>query len=185
MDIFKIAKPDNERTEIEKEAANQRAKKVRLQILGQAVEEGKSLDEARLLADEVSLREKANIYNWYNVTPAEMYPAIIAHIQKAFEAYDQSDGIIRSQYYPAALALPDRAWQLALTPRDEVTKQANIDLRAEALELARVWFTELLHRALRWKAAGVESPILWPTEPPAAVAAPLGLHIEKDERYKL
>lgn len=123
--------------------------------------------------------------NWFNADPGKMYPAMVEFIQAQVAEGRQGDGIIRSKYYPDAQALSAEAWQLALIPRQEVTRKADIEARATALETARLWFTELLHRALRWQAAGMTDAKFWHTEPPAEAAAPLGLRIEKDERWRL
>jgi hypothetical protein len=122
--------------------------------------------------------------NWYTVAPGDLYPAAIEYIQGQLAAGNQGDGIIRNRYYQDAAALPAAAWQLALTPHDEVEAEDALT-RATALEIARLWFTELLHRALRWKAVGVEVPAIWGSEPPAAAQASLGLRIEKDEAWRL
>lgn len=184
MDIFEIANPDSERTEAEKEAANQRAERVRLEALGRAVDEGKPLDKARALAEETSVKEKSNIYNWYIVNPNQLYPEMVKFIRTQLVAGVQGDGIIRSEYYPAAQALPEEAWEMALITRQEFTELAEIEVRMRALEICRLWFTELLHRALRWQAIGANEKF-WHTEPPAEAAVPLGLHIEKDEAWRL
>lgn len=145
---------------------------------------GEIMDIFNIVTEDTQRNQREKERNWFIANPAELYPAAIAHIQDRLAAGDPGDGIIRSQYYPAAAVLPPRAWELALTPRAEVSAK-DIELRAQALEIARRWFTELLHRALRWKAAGVESPVLWATEPPQPAAAPLGLRIEKDEDWRL
>lgn len=142
------------------------------------------MDIFDIVTEDVERNQREKERNWYIANPTDLYPAAIAYIQSQLAEGKQGDGIIRSQYYPAAAALPVRAWQLALMPRSEVSAK-EIEVRAQALEIARLWFTELLHRALRWKAAGVESPVLWASEPPAAAIAPLGLRIEKDDDWRL
>lgn len=143
------------------------------------------MDIFKIATEDKERNKRQNERNWFNVDPATMYPAMIEFVQAQLAEGKQGDGIIRSQYYPAAQALPAEAWALALMPRDEVTRKADIEARANALEIARLWFTELLHRALRWQAAGMADGKFWHTEPPAEAAVPLGLRIVKDERWRL
>lgn len=143
------------------------------------------MDIFTLAKEDEERNKRQNEYNWFNVAPGEMYPAAIRFIQTQLIEGKQGDGVIRAQYYPAAEALPAEAWELALLPRDEVGNKKHIELRAAALETARLWFTELLHRALRWQAAGMKESKFWHTEPPTAATAPLGLYIQKDERWRL
>lgn len=143
------------------------------------------MDIFKIATEDKERNKRQNERNWFNVDPAELYPAMVEYIQAEMAKGRQGDGIIRSQYYPAAAALPEEAWKLALMPRDEVARKGDIEARRLALETARLWFTELLHRALRWQAIGMNEAKFWHTEPPAASAAPLGLYIAKDERWRL
>jgi hypothetical protein len=138
-----------------------------------------------IITEDTERNQREGERNWYTTNPNALYPAAIEYIQDQLDKERYGDGVIRSQYYPTAAALPAKAWSLAMIPRDEVTETTEVELRAQALELARVWFTELLHRALRWKAAGVESEAIWGSEPPAAAQAPLGLRIKKDDAWRL
>ena len=143
------------------------------------------MDIFKIAVEDTERNKRQNERNWFVIDPGEMYPAMVEFIQAQITEGKQGDGIIRSQYYPAAQALPAEAWQLALIPRQEVARKADIEARATALEIARLWFTELLHRALRWQAAGMADATFWYTEPPEGAGAPLGLRIEKDERWRL
>lgn len=117
-------------------------------------------------------------YVTYEIAPADLYPATVARIQEALADGGVPEELIdpapidpriapaqaAQAYMSQAAAIPADGWRLALLPRSEVTKQANINLRAQALELARRWYTRALHMA---------------------VGAPLGLHILLDEDYRL
>ena len=97
------------------------------------------------------------------VEPHKIYPPTIAHIMGVLESASPPDGALR-QEYDAALALPDEAWDYALAGAETADIDNARELRAQALEIARRWFTEMLHRA---------------------VGAPMHLHILRDERYTL
>lgn len=117
-------------------------------------------------------------YQVFEIAPADLYPATVGRIQEAIaggelpaELIDHNPADPRiapaqgaMQYMAEAQAIPNRAWSLADVPRDQITKQADVALRAQALEMARRWFT----RALQLAAGG-----------------PIGLHILKDEDYRL
>lgn len=83
----------------------------------------------------------------FEVKPAEIYPAALADLQSALEAHRAVDRAL-STYKAQAVQLPPEAWGLAFVPRDELTSQAAIVARAQALELARLWFTEYLHQSI-------------------------------------
>lgn len=91
------------------------------------------------------------------VDPADLYPATIAHIRDRLATSSIPDGALR-QEYDAARRVPDAAWDAALSPG-----AGNPD-RADALEIARRWFTEVLHQA---------------------VGRPMRLRITRDLTYKL
>ncbi len=92
---------------------------------------------------------------WYAIEPGKMYPAMIAEIQDVLatgRAVPASLALHRNE----AQALPEFAWGLALKPRSEFNgpEPAVTDLlklRAEALNVARRWFTEMLHTAIGYK----------------------------------
>ena len=88
--------------------------------------------------------------NRFEVVIGEMYPAILSHIQTCLENGVMGGGVIRDSYYPKAQALPSGAFDLALIPYAQATALPFEDreTRNAALELGRVWFTELLHRAI-------------------------------------
>ena len=99
--------------------------------------------------------------NRFDIDPAKMYPATIAHIVGVLEKQAMPDGALQ-QEYPKAAALPAAAWEAALVSKDECTPE-EIGVRAEALQIARRWFTEMLHRA---------------------VGGSLNPHFTKDEKYR-
>jgi len=86
----------------------------------------------------------------FEVVLDQMYPAMLGHIQECLTNGAKGDGVIRDQYYPQAQAMPAEAWELALTPFTEAVglPDAKQKQRNKALELARLWFTELLHRSI-------------------------------------
>ncbi len=86
----------------------------------------------------------------FEVVLDRMYPAVIDHIKECLNSGAKGDGVIRDQYYPQARNLPAEAWGLALTPFQEAVNlpDAQRQQRNKALELARLWFTELLHRSI-------------------------------------
>lgn len=96
--------------------------------------------------DTPAAREVAQAgYISFAVDPTKMYPAIVEHILLTLESKTRPDGAL-DKLYRDALALSARAWELALTPLDEVDA-IDLKMRAKALECGRKWFTELLHRA--------------------------------------
>lgn len=98
--------------------------------------------------------------DWYLVKPSEIYPATVARIVEAIqtpevvpaELIDNSptcllpDGVARS-YLTQAMMLPARAWDLTLLPVGLVPDEDRKP-RAQALELARHWFTEAIHNKI-------------------------------------
>ena len=98
----------------------------------------------------------------FEVEPREMYPEAIAHVVEATGG--PRPGGVLGTYWDRAKQLPPAAWELALRTRDECDAE-QLAARAEALEIARLWFTEMLHAAINHK--------------------PMGLHILKDELWRL
>ena len=143
------------------------------------------MDIFKIAIEDTERNQRQSERNWFVVDPGEMYPAMVEFIQAQIAERETNDGIIRSQYYPAAKALPAEAWKMALIPRQEMTRKTDIEARATTLEIARLWFTELLHRALRWQVAGMQDAGFWHTEPPGEAVAKLVLRIERDERFRL
>lgn len=54
-------------------------------------------------------------------------------------------------YLGRAMMVPQGAWEMALQPVSEEMSQENREARAEALEVARLWFTELLHMSVDYR----------------------------------
>jgi hypothetical protein len=108
------------------------------------------------------------------VAPKDLYSKTVAHIKavlkegKAPARYIDVGGEIRQnplvELYGRAVRVPEQSWDHALEPGDNYPPKARTN-RAEALEVARLWFKEVLHQQIDYK--------------------PLGLHITKDERYRL
>ena len=111
---------------------------------------------------------------FYAVDPAKVYPKTIAEIKRVLEQeelpprYIQSGGEIRDnpllRLFRMAKEVPVQAWDHALEPGDTYPPKAR-EQRRKALELARLWFTEVLHQETDY--------------------APMGVHVLKDERYRL
>lgn len=97
------------------------------------------------------------------VEPGEMYPATVDHIVTRLKVQARPGGAL-TVLYDQASQLPVEAWQWALRPLADCPAGAR-EARAEALEIARLWFTETLHQAVSQQA--------------------IGLHILKDETYRL
>lgn len=116
-------------------------------------------------------------YNWYAVDPAVVYPETVKRILDVLQSGELPQELVddkapveidpRSvarQYLAEARSMPEKAWEWSLTDRTEFKDPEQITARAAALELARRWFTQALH---------------------VAVGGSLGVHILKDERFKL
>ena len=82
----------------------------------------------------------------FTIDPNVLYPLSIQHIRETLAAHGKQTGVMAG-YLSTASMLPDRVWSLALTPANRV-EWPDRALRAQALELARLWFTETLHRAV-------------------------------------
>lgn len=104
---------------------------------------------------------------------SEVVPDLIAHIRAVLSGDDDADELIdrvpnpsispyaaRDMYVNWARALPDEAFDLALTPRQEFDNgDPRLQLRAEALTLIRKWFTRA-YKNLPNRAGG----IYWPKD---------------------
>lgn len=93
--------------------------------------------------------------------PADLYPAALAEVVRVVQTAERPSGALGLLYDRAQVlqTIDPDAYKRALTGKPGDSG------RAEALEIARLWFTELLHAAIDH--------------------APMGLHITKDEHYKL
>lgn len=125
------------------------------------------LDPLSIAIEETRANDQG--YVWYAVDPNEMYPETMEHILGVLSSAEPRNQVTTNllQYTFRAMALSaaePSAWGWALQPRASFTDARMIGMRAEALEIARLWFTEMLH---------------------AANNVPIGVHILKDERWKL
>ena len=102
---------------------------------------------------------------WYAVDPATMYPAMLDYIQGQVEQENRPGPSYLVGLYDWAKRLPGEAWAWARIPRQEVEGVEVVGLRATALEIARLWFTELLHAS--------------------SSTAKIGVHILADDRWRL
>jgi hypothetical protein len=109
------------------------------------------------------LTDRADDRQWFEVDPNEMYPRALAELQDAVKQRMPPSGALLL-YYSAATGLNDDAWRYAYLPLDKCPDYAR-PYRAAALELARLWYTEKLHRTIG--------------------SAPMGLRILRDRRWKL
>lgn len=101
-------------------------------------------------------------YRPVEVDPADLYPATIAHIRGRLATASVPDGALK-QEWDQALSIPTDAWEAALVDGSALTGSAR-EQRAAALEIARRWFTEVLHQA---------------------IGGPMQLKITRDLTYKL
>jgi hypothetical protein len=155
IDISKIARFDEERTVREQQAAVERALAEAELLLGEYL-----TDEMRASIEETTLLRHR--WSWYTVDPNDLYPAALAHVHTAL-GFDKPDGAL-AQEWDAGQMLPPDIWARAARESREDFDDEGLAARAAALEIARRWFTELLHKAN---------------------GQPIGLHIEKDERWRL
>lgn len=81
----------------------------------------------------------------FEVEPSEMYPAALDDLRREADS-SWFVSTARETYKQQAAQLPEEAWELALVPRGEVSSHAALVVRSQALELARLWFTECLHQ---------------------------------------
>lgn len=100
---------------------------------------------------------------WYVIEPKVLYPKMVAYIQDALvNKRHQSEGT--KFYYRQAKRLPVEGWIYALEDRSECPEEY-LSVRRQALEIARLWFTQLL-----WDEVGKQ---------------PIGIHILEDKKYRL
>ena len=100
---------------------------------------------------------------WYVVDPAVMYPLMISWIRERIKSSKPpEDGT--QIYYRTARTVDLQGWVHALLPKDETPAQYIQD-RATALEVARLWFTKMLHNKIG--------------------GGSMGLHILANDKYKL
>lgn len=98
---------------------------------------------------------------WFAVNPDRMFPAILSHIERAMKrgrswatrGLEPRSAMAVGTLLASALALPPNSWGLARKLPEEVG--ADRMHRARALEVARLWFTELLHAEIGYRKLGV------------------------------
>lgn len=115
---------------------------------------------------------------WFVVEPSYMYPAMITRIQQALQdkeavpaelidTHGNEEIDSRSaarQHMRDAKAVAQEGWQLCDAENSDMLADGQRKMRAQALEVARRWFT----RALKNRVDG-----------------PIGLHILNDPKYRL
>jgi len=113
---------------------------------------------------------------FFAVKPSEMYPAMLAHIKETLATGKPPDKYLDTKgtpnplvmYYDEAKRQSPEAWELAIVPYSQCGSLSADDKRTRnaALECARKWLTELLHRSIG--------------------GTPMGLHIlAEDKKFKL
>ena len=90
-----------------------------------------------------------------------MYPDMIDHIQEILfmgargrdflDKAGYTGTAIEKQYWRQAGRLPPSVWQMAKEAPVENMNPEHRQRRAEALTLARLWFTEMLHHAVNYE----------------------------------
>ena len=101
----------------------------------------------------------------YEITPDALYPAALAEVQAkialddaAYRAWtttlpEQTAMFLRT-LRTEAKRLPADSWALALQSKADVPAERHAD-RAAALEIARRWFTEVLHYQCGYELIGL------------------------------
>lgn len=104
-------------------------------------------------------------YQAVEVDPADLYPKTIAHIVGLVNSDAQVSGPLAIEL-ASARALPAEAWADALIARSDFddSQISELDQRRQALEIARRWYTEMLHQA---------------------IGGPISIRITRDLDYKL
>lgn len=87
----------------------------------------------------------------FQIIPSIAYPAVIAHVQDVLSGDDSVPEKGFENLIAMAKSVSYRGWALA---RDSLTldvttmSESDRRLRAQALEVARLWLTELLHQSI-------------------------------------
>ncbi len=82
---------------------------------------------------------------WYEIQAAALYPAMVQYVQKVV-AQGRCPNADVKVYFEQAKKLDPKAWEAALSPAQSCPADLK-DARAVALEVCRLWFTEVLHQA--------------------------------------
>jgi len=101
----------------------------------------------------------------FEVDTDRMYPEVIKEIYTRLKEKDMPEDKGLALYYRSAKKIDDSAWTWALQKK-ESTPVEKRGMRAEALELARLWFTKEIRLDIGEDKA-------------------LYLHLTKSDRYKL
>lgn len=117
------------------------------------------------------------------VDPAVMYPTVVKHVRErkhqsrvtmreALAGRVDPNAVVTPEFEQLHLRLQrisDEDFELALAPAQEVPKKKR-EIRAEVLEVARLWFQRQLHIEVN---AGRKKPL------------PIHIHIMADDRFRL
>jgi len=124
---------------------------------------------------EVEQRPQDSNVKWFCVAPSALYLTALTDLRVAAQENRPFRGILLT-YLRQAQRLPEEAWELAQKPasdfwlmeaplQDHIENERKVELRAQVLELARLWFTEHLHVSIGH--------------------IPMGLHILDDQDWSL
>ena len=110
---------------------------------------------------------------WYVIGWSVLYPTMIAHIRATLAQGDAGEpgGALRPLWIAARALLPTGAWELVGWEKERCDERQQA-LRAQALEVCRLWFTELLHREHSGK----------PDPQPGERMLAMGLSLKPDDR---
>lgn len=103
-------------------------------------------------------RDAGDDRTWFRCDPAVVYPEVIERIQEVIKSGELPQELVDNaspaeidprgvarMYLSRAKAVDAAGWKYALQAREKFTDPEKILLRAEALEIARLWFTQALH----------------------------------------
>jgi len=166
MNVLAYVDMDEARTEQDRRALEVRAANARAEAIAREIDRGAAPEVAQAAGDEERERVLAQPYTWYETEPHRMYPPTIAHILEQLQTKDRPGDRALRRFYDEARRMPAEAWLYALEPYSPGASEAYLLARAQALELARKWFSRELT---------------------LATGTRVGLHIKRDPegRYKL
>lgn len=106
--------------------------------------------------DQARTEAEADGRTWFTIDPDVVYPWTLARIAEALQGGETSP-TIRGSLLPRAARLPAEAWALAATDRELLADAtpAQLAQRAEALDIIRLWATELHHAAIGYGPRGL------------------------------
>ncbi len=189
LNVMELVAVNDARTEADRANGIAAAEKAQAAAVGAAVLAGKPAKDVQAAGEAALKAASENWRVWYEIEPDAVYPAAIAWLQKnainfaqlanqpdkelffaALNGDKAAAFIVQCRQFVPQNLLPllpvgDRAWALAMVPRQEFKGDANdLAVREAALECARLFVTEVIHQA---------------------TGRAIGLHISKSEAWKL